>query len=132
VAARLGGAGLAGRTVQLKVRFGDFRTITRSRTVKDPLTAGPELARVAGELLAGVDVSPGVRLLGVSVANLGERPAIQLDLLAGGGWAHLGQAVHDVRRRFGDGAVGPAALLGTGVRRPGDQQWGPNGGDGVI
>ncbi|MGH9277987.1 MAG: DNA polymerase thumb domain-containing protein, partial [Acidimicrobiales bacterium] len=129
VAARLGEAGQAGRTVQLKVRFADFRTITRSRTVKDPLASGPELAHVAVALLAGVDPSPGVRLLGVSVANLVERPAVQLGLLEPVAWAGVGRAVQEVRRRFGDAAVGPATLVapaqGLGLRRRGDQQWGP-------
>ena len=41
-AARLRRDGLAGRTVTLKVRFGDFRTITRSRTVPDPLSGGTD------------------------------------------------------------------------------------------
>src|SRR5205085_11912312 len=82
VASRLGTAGVAGRTVVLKVRFGDFRTITRSRTVKEPLASGPEIAHVAQELLGAVDPSPGVRLLGVSASNLVERPATQLGLLA--------------------------------------------------
>jgi hypothetical protein len=42
----------------------------------------------------------------------------------------VGEAVAEVRRRFGEAAVGPAALLGEGgdglaLRRLGDQQWGP-------
>ena len=41
VAARLRAAGLAGRTVTLKVRFGDFHTITRSATVGEPVDTGP-------------------------------------------------------------------------------------------
>ena len=58
-AARLRENGLAGRTVTLKVRFGDFRTITRSRTVGDPVSSGPAIARVAKELLDGVDPASG-------------------------------------------------------------------------
>jgi DNA polymerase-4 len=133
VAARLRAAGLAGRTVTIKVRFGDFRTITRSRTVPEPLATGPELARVAHVLLEGVDPSPGVRLLGVSASHLVEPPATQLALAHDGeskpaSWEVVGQAVADVRRRYGDNAVGPAALLDAHqlrLRRLGDQQWGP-------
>jgi DNA polymerase-4 len=133
VASRLRAAGLAGRTVTLKVRFADFRTITRSRTVKAALANGPEVAKVAQALLAGVDPSPGVRLLGVSASNLVERPATQLSLAESTPWEGVAQAVEGVRRRYGEAAVGPAALLGAGrsapgglrLRRLGDQQWGP-------
>ena len=47
VATRLRKAGVAGRTVTLKVRFPDFRTITRSRTAAAPIDTGAELARLA-------------------------------------------------------------------------------------
>jgi DNA polymerase-4 len=153
VATRLRKAGVAGRTVTIKVRFPDFRTITRSRTAPTPLDSGPEVARLAGELLAAVDCSPGVRLLGVSASNLVTRQAEQLSFDdpgpggvgepggaggdsggAGGrgsddGPAQVAQAVDDVRRRFGDAAVGPASLVRGGalkLKRRGDQQWGPS------
>jgi DNA polymerase-4 len=135
VATRLRATASAGRTVTVKVRFATFQTITRSRTVPTPVDTGPGLARVAGELLAGVDPSPGVRLLGVSVSNLVPRPGEQLCLdhldAAGGDAAEpaVARAVDEVRRRFGDRAVGPATLLrgaeGLAVKRRGDQQWGP-------
>ncbi len=129
VANRLREAGVAGRTVTLKVRFATFQTITRSRTVPQPVDAGPAVARVALELLESVDLSPGVRLLGVSVSNLGPRPAEQLCLgEAGDQEPAVARAVDEVRRRFGDTAVGPATLLrgdGLAVKRRGDQQWGP-------
>ncbi len=132
VAARLRQHNLTARTVTLKVRFGDFRTITRSRTVADPVDSGPGVARVALQLLEGVDPAPGVRLLGVGGSGL---VAVEAHQLAFDGKAPaddpegaVAQAVDDVRRRFGDRAVGPASLLGPGglgVRRRGDQQWGP-------
>jgi DNA polymerase-4 len=133
VANRLREAAVAGRTVTLKVRFADFRTITRSRTVPSPLEGGAAVARVALELLEAVDPSPGVRLLGVSVSNLAPRPGEQLRLGedAGAGADRepaVARAVDEVRRRFGDAAVGPATLLrgdGLAVKRRGDQQWGP-------
>jgi DNA polymerase-4 len=131
VANRLREAGVAGRTVTLKVRFASFDTITRSRTVPRPVDSGAAVARVAMELLAAVDPSPGVRLLGVSVSNLGPRPGEQLRLdEAGAGEPAMARAVDEVRRRFGDAAVGPATLLrgdGLAVKRRGDQQWGPSG-----
>ena len=76
VATRLRRHGSLGRTVTLKVRFGDFRTITRSRTVREPLGAAKAIARLAAELLDSV----GVRLLGVTVSNLTDDDGTQLSL----------------------------------------------------
>jgi DNA polymerase-4 len=70
VSSRLRRAGLVGRTVQLKVRFSDFTTVTRAHTVSEPISTGPAVARVASGLLDAVDVGRGVRLLGVSVSSL--------------------------------------------------------------
>jgi DNA polymerase-4 len=141
VASRLRAAGLAGRTVTIKVRFADFMTITRSATGTRPLDTGPEIARLAVELLGQVDVAPGVRLFGVSVANLTPDAGRQLTLddwgggtAAAGSWADASGAIDAVRARFGDAAVGPAALVppdgpgdaqGLRVKRQGDTQWGP-------
>ncbi|HET6793985.1 MAG TPA: DNA polymerase IV [Acidimicrobiales bacterium] len=131
VAARLRAAGLRGRTVTLKVRFGDFTTITRSHTAPTAIDTAPDIAHAAGRLLEGVDVEPGVRLLGVSVSALtpssGEQ--LSLDQLTGGDWEAASRAVDEVRRRFGDRSVGPAALAGAGtldLKRQGDTQWGPS------
>ncbi len=130
VASRLRGAGLAGRTVTVKVRYGDFTTITRSRSLPVPVDTGPELTRAATALLGGVDVSPGVRLLGVSVSGLVPATARQLSLEhAGSAWGEAAGAVDAVRARFGEAAVGPASLVGPAglrVKRQGDTRWGPS------
>jgi DNA polymerase-4 len=124
VATRLRAAALAARTVTIKVRFADFVTITRSATGPRPLDTGPEIARLAGELLAEVDVARGVRLFGVSVGNLTADRARQLSLdevgqVAGpGSWSDATGAVDAVRARFGDTALGPATLAGGFERRP--------------
>jgi len=70
VGTRLREAHLRGRTVTVKVRFGDFTTITRSHTVPSPLDSPRAIGAVAGALLDAVDLGPGVRLLGVSVSGL--------------------------------------------------------------
>ena len=133
VATRLRELGQAGRTVTVKVRFADFQTITRSRTVPEPVDTGVAVAAVACELLDLVDPSPGVRLLGVSASNLAPKGVQQLSLDdAAPVWDEATRAVDEVRQRFGPDAVGPASLVGEGglrMKRRGDQQWGP-GGDG--
>jgi DNA polymerase-4 len=134
VAARLRNHGLAGRTVTIKVRFGDFRTITRSTTFPAAVDTGPAVARAAKRLLDEVDVSPGVRLLGVGVTGLGAGTARQLTLedaaapAGQGDWDNASKAVDRIRHRFGDDAIAPATLrsaAGIRVKRKGDQQWGP-------
>jgi DNA polymerase IV len=64
---------LAARTVSIKVRYADFTTITRSHSLKVPIDAGPAVAAVAGALLDSVDLSLGIRLLGVSLSGFGQR-----------------------------------------------------------
>lgn len=141
VASRLRRGGLVGRSVTVKVRFGDFRTITRSATVDAGVDSGHQLAQIARRLLGEVDVSAGVRLLGVGVAQLrdvAERGGEQLsldDLLsadepgAAADWTSAEAALDAVRARFGDAALGPASLAGPrGIRvaKKGQQQWGPD------
>jgi DNA polymerase-4 len=125
VADRLRDRGLAGRTVTLKVRFGDFRTITRSRTLPVPVDTAAALARAARDLLDGIDPAPGVRLLGVSVSNLVAGSPRPLPLGGDDAWWEVSDAVARVRARFGAEALRPASLVGRAPKRRGDQQWGP-------
>jgi DNA polymerase-4 len=72
--------GLRGRTVTLKVKYGDFQQITRSRTTVAWVARQHELEKVCRELLEGLfPLRLGVRLLGVSLSNLntGEKAAGQ-------------------------------------------------------
>jgi DNA polymerase-4 len=128
VAARLRRAGLQGRTVQLKVRFKDFTTITRSETVATSIDEGPLIARVARRLLDGVDVAVGVRLLGVSVSQLEDAGVRQLSLddVTTPSWGAASSAVDEIRARFGESSIVPATLTGRSVKRRGEQQWGPD------
>ena len=132
VAARLRSAGVAARTVTLKVRFADFRTITRAITPPEPVDTGPVLARLCRELLADLDVAEGVRLIGVSGSGLtpGDVRQLSLDLDAdrSSDWSDADRAVDQIRDRFGRDAIVPAAVAepdGIRVTRRGAQQWGP-------
>lgn len=129
VASRLRRAGLAGRTVQLKVRYADFRTITRSTTLAEPIDTGPHLARAAKRLLDEIDLGSGIRLLGVGVTGLDEDRGHQLSFDEPAvGWHDATRAVDRIRDRFGDAAIGPATVAtaeGLKLTRRGAQQWGP-------
>ncbi|HYY82696.1 MAG TPA: DNA polymerase IV [Actinomycetes bacterium] len=114
VGRRLREARLAGRTVTLKLRFADFRTITRSRTLPDPTDDDAELHALAAELLARLRLGRApVRLVGVSVSNLsGEGAPRQLRLgPERPGWRAAARAADAVRERFGDAAIERASLI---------------------
>jgi DNA polymerase-4 len=135
VGSRLRSAGRSGRTVNLKVRFGDFTTITRSVTLDTPTDSGTVIARSAKALMAVVDPSPGVRLLGVGVSGLATGAVsrqLSFDDLGREtppDWRQTEAAMDTIRARFGASAIGPASTLGdSGLRtkRRGEQQWGPS------
>ena len=134
VAARLRAQGVVGRTVQIKVRFGDFRTITRSASLPVPVDDAPTLLHAARTLLDQVDPAPGVRLLGLSVSGLapaGVRQMTLEDAVRGPGWEQASRTVDEIRARFGRDAIGPAVLGGPDglhVKGRHRQQWGPGGG----
>ena len=72
VATRLRKHGLSGRTVTIKVRMHDFTTLSRSTTLASPTDHAGTIARLARGLLADLDTSGGVRLLGVGVSGLAD------------------------------------------------------------
>jgi DNA polymerase-4 len=127
VGSRLRRAGVVGRTVNLKIRFGDFRTLSRSEGV-DPTDSGAAIARVAKRLLARVELDDGVRLIGVGVSSLGADQGRQLTLddLQGGDWEHAEAAVDAIRSKFGSAAIGRAATGGAATSQPGGAMWGPD------
>ena len=112
VAWRLRRAGLSGRTVSLKLRLSDFKTITRAETLRSATDVSREIYRSCCRLLdrAAVGDQP-VRLLGVAVSGLQPREAPQ-QLVVGHDdrWEDLAEAVDELRVRFGRHAVAPARL----------------------
>jgi DNA polymerase IV len=113
VGSRLRDHHLAGRTVTIKVRFPDFRTITRSTTVPDPFSASAEIARQALALLEKVDVAGGIRLLGVTMSNLTSPAAQQASLFGEPAASETGvqSTIDAVRARFGPRALGTVSAL---------------------
>ncbi len=65
-------AGILGRTATLKVKYADFQQLTRSRSLPGPVAGPEQLAHISHELLRALLPLPqGVRLLGISLSNLG-------------------------------------------------------------
>jgi DNA polymerase-4 len=107
---------LRGRTVSIKVRFGDFTTITRSRTLPVATDVTQEIYRTACRLLDEQTPPGAVRLIGVRVEQLEEGAAGGQQLLLDAperGWRDADQAADQARAKFGGAAIGPASLLGS-------------------
>lgn len=115
VAIRLRAAGMLARTVVLKLRFEDFSTVTRSRTLPEPT----DLGRTLYETVRGVyeEFAPEgrpVRLVGVRGEQLVEPGGGQLSLWdTTDGWRDAEEAMEAASARFGSGAIAPARLLGV-------------------
>src|SRR6478735_3046625 len=108
-------AGVAGRTVTLTVRFADFTTITRSRTLPEATDVTREIHGTAARLFRALGLQRArIRLVGVRVEGLVPRSTVYHQLVLGAraqGWAEADQAVDRAVSRFGSAAVQPASLL---------------------
>jgi DNA polymerase-4 len=62
--------GWRARTIGIKLRFEDFKTVTRDLTLPEPVADGSDIRRAAGECLKRVDLARSLRLLGVRASSL--------------------------------------------------------------
>ena len=108
------------RTITLKIRFGDFETRTRSRTLPVATDVSTVVLATARSLIEAFEVERGVRLLGISMSNLDNEQGAQgvlaldepvaIDDERVNRFAAVERAADAVRDRFGDFAVRPATL----------------------
>jgi DNA polymerase-4 len=121
-ATRLRRSGQVGRTVVLKIRYTDFSTVNRSRTLKSPTDGTQEIYDTARRLFEGLAPESAVRLVGVrvegitSAAETSRQPALDEPEH---GWADADRAVDAAARRFGMDVVRPAALMPKPAARGG-------------
>jgi len=116
VARRLRRHKLRGRTVQLKVRFADFRTVTRSQTLPEPTNVTQLLWETAAELFEQKlpEPLPPVRLLGMGVSGFENREQQQKTLFEDEETARqsrLDAARDAIRDKFGTTAINRATRL---------------------
>ena len=108
VSRRLRNNNIRGRTVQLKVRYGNFDTITRSKSLTEPTNVTDQLWAVVSELFAsGLPARPLiVRLIGMGVSNLQPTQAVQRSLFddaeTDDRGAKLDAVADQIRNRFGN------------------------------
>ena len=120
VGRRLREAGFHARTVQLKLRYKDFSTITRAHTLSSPTQLDVEIFEQIRSLFRrNWKKGTQVRLLGVQASSFTGVQAAQIDLLDGNRqqkWKDALAAADKLRDKFGESSVGLAAGLRGGFR----------------
>jgi DNA polymerase-4 len=121
VGARVRAGGHVGRTIAIKVRLADFKTVNRSRTLATTTDVGREIFEIAWSLFTTLNATDHIRLIGVRVEGLSTAATASRQLTLGEperGWREAEAATDAVAARFGRSIVGPASLLGrTDLRR---------------
>jgi DNA polymerase-4 len=111
VGGRLRREALFARCLTLKIRYTNFHTITRSRTLAAPTCFDKEIFTVVSDLLRR-NIAPGraVRLLGVSASALQssgwQEPLLDRDQRKS--YEQLYKAIDDLRKKYGEGTIGAA------------------------
>ena len=122
IGARLRAKALTGRTITVRVRFADLRSVTRAITLPAPISATRAIAEVAEDLVRGVLADHRrertISLLAIAVSHLDANPIVQLELPLGLGGegsrpgtrqglarSRADLAIDAIRRRFGENAV---------------------------
>jgi DNA polymerase-4 len=116
---RLRRGGREAATISIKVRYGDFTTVTRVRTLPEPTAVTQTIYHAARDLYAALpERGRAVRLLGVRAEGLVDADGAARQLMIGEsppGWAELDRAADAAGRRFGRGVLRPASLLAPGT-----------------
>lgn len=125
VGRRLRRHGIFGKTVQIKVRYWDFDTVTRAKTIATPSQATQVLWETAAELLMNLRQSnqTPVRLLGMGVSQLSREEKRQRTLFDGDEQTRdrqIDEAADSIRDRFGNSAVRRASSIEHRVKYKSD------------
>jgi DNA polymerase-4 len=128
VAARMRAQAMVGRTVVIKIRFADFTTITRSRTLGERTDVARIVYSTARDLYESLGLDRArLRLVGVRVEGLTDAATSHHQLALDErpqSWREAEQAVDKASARFGAGAVRPASLVPDKAR--GSREEGPH------
>jgi DNA polymerase-4 len=112
-AARLRENGYYAKTISIKVRFADFSTVSRSKTLPLPIDSTHDIYEIAKALYLALNLDRArLRLVGISLDNLSEAAPEQLLLGAREkGWREADTAIDRAKLRFGGGSVRPGRLI---------------------
>lgn len=115
--------GLKGRTITLKLKYSDFQSLTRSKTLPDPTNTTDVIYQVAADLLDGIDLVRPVRLIGLGLSNYNTIGVEQMNMLdhmthkcsgvvrATEQQQKLDKALDAVRSKFGNKAICRGSLF---------------------
>nr|WP_315410068.1 DNA polymerase IV [uncultured Selenomonas sp.] len=106
---RLRLAGVAARTIQLKVRRADFTTFTRSRTLFEASAHDEPIFRTARDLFRELGIKSGIRLLGITGENF--EPSALPSLFRDEKKERLYGAIDALKKRFGESIITKAPLI---------------------
>ena len=113
--ARLRAREMSAKTISIKVRFADFKTISRSKTLALPIDGMQECYEVAKKLYLALKLERvRIRLIGISLESLEDSSSSPVQLELGereNGWREATRAVDQAKARFGDASVRPARLI---------------------
>ena len=114
--ARLRDRDLFAKTISIKVRFADFSTINRSKTLPLPIDSTHDVYEVVKGLYQALRIERArLRLVGVALENLSQAAPHQMMLGEREvGWRQAEGAIDQARARFGKGSVRPARLISAG------------------
>lgn len=113
-AERMRAKGYAANTISIKVRFADFKTISRSKTLDLPTVTTWEIFEVVKNLYQALDLAGElIRLVGVSLDSLVENDDIQQMVLGqrASGWRQVDRVADRIRAKFGGSSLRPARLV---------------------
>lgn len=123
--ARLRERDLSARTIAIKVRFADFKTISRSKTMELPIDGIQECYEIAKKLYESLGLERArIRLIGISLENLVEAEDAAHQMVLGErarGWREATAALDQASARFGHGIVLPARLISSEDRSSKDR-----------
>ena len=111
---RMRSKGLATNTISIKVRFADFKTISRSKTLDLPTTGTQEIFEVVKALYLSLNLDRVlIRLVGVSLDSLVENDDVKQMVLGErtSSWQQADRAIDRVKAKFGRASLRPARLV---------------------
>jgi DNA polymerase-4 len=116
---RLRERGLFTKTIGIKVRFSDFTTISRSKTLPLPIDSTQEIYEVVRTLYKNLKIDRArLRLVGVSLENLqGGAPEQMMLGSREKGWREADSAIDRAHARFGSASVRPGRLIEGGEEK---------------
>jgi len=117
IAKRLREHQLMGKCITLKVKYSDFKQVTRSKTIENSTDDNSVIYKKIKKLLEKTEAgNKPIRLLGISVSQLDNDKVTQLELFPGKNnpvkRQQINQAVDDIQDKFGGRAILPGRLVG--------------------